>query len=93
MAAIQGHGRDRGRDRYEDEDIVRRLQSMSAGDLGERSVVTGDAERCNAHLKRVEPAGIAEVILNCNVGLYPHVETMAMMERCAREVLRAFAGT
>jgi alkanesulfonate monooxygenase SsuD/methylene tetrahydromethanopterin reductase-like flavin-dependent oxidoreductase (luciferase family) len=74
-------------------DIVRRLQSMSAGDLGERSVVTGDAERCIAHLKQVEQAGIAEVILYFNVGLYPHVETMAMMERFAREVMPAFAGT
>jgi hypothetical protein len=69
------------------------LQSMSAGDLGERSVVTGDAERCIAHLKQVEEAGIAEVILYFNVGLYPHVETMAMMERFAREVMPAFAGT
>jgi hypothetical protein len=74
-------------------DIVRRLRSMSAGDLGERSVVTGDVERCIAHLKQVERAGIAEVILYFNVGLYPHVETMAMMERFAREVMPAFAGT
>jgi alkanesulfonate monooxygenase SsuD/methylene tetrahydromethanopterin reductase-like flavin-dependent oxidoreductase (luciferase family) len=71
-------------------DIVRRLQAMSPGDLGERSVVTGDAERCIAHLKRVEAAGIAEVILYFNVGLYPHGETMRMMERFAREVMPAF---
>ncbi|HSF29465.1 MAG TPA: hypothetical protein VLK82_03195 [Candidatus Tectomicrobia bacterium] len=51
--------------------IVRRLQSMSARDLGERSVVTGDAERCMAHLKQVEEAGIEEVILYFNVGLCP----------------------
>jgi hypothetical protein len=44
-------------------EIVRRLQSMSAGDLGERSVVTGDADRCITHLKKVEQAGIEEVIL------------------------------
>jgi alkanesulfonate monooxygenase SsuD/methylene tetrahydromethanopterin reductase-like flavin-dependent oxidoreductase (luciferase family) len=74
-------------------DIVHRLQSMSASDLGGRSVVTGDAERCMAHLKQVERAGIAEVILYFNVGLYPHVETMAMMERFAREVMPAFAET
>lgn len=71
-------------------DIVRRLRSMSAGDLGERSVVTGDPERCIAHLKQVEQAGIAEVILYFNVGLYPHAETMAMMQRFAREVMPAF---
>jgi hypothetical protein len=74
-------------------DSVRRLRSMSAGDLGERSVVTGDAEPCIAHLKQVEQAGIAEVILYSHVGLYPHVETMAMMERFAREVMPVFAGT
>jgi hypothetical protein len=55
-------------------------------------VVTGDAERCVAHLKQVEQAGIVAVILYFNVGLYPHVETMAMLERCAREVMPAFAG-
>jgi hypothetical protein len=67
-------------------DIVHRLRSMCAGDLGERSVVTGNVERCIAHLKKVEQPGIAEVILYFNVGLYPHVETMGMMERFAREV-------
>jgi hypothetical protein len=30
------------------------------------------------------------VILYFNVGLYPHGETMAMMERFAREVMPAF---
>jgi hypothetical protein len=53
----------------------------------------GNAERCIAHLKQVEEAGIEEVILYFNVGLYPHVETMVMMERFAREVMPAFAGT
>jgi hypothetical protein len=43
--------------------IVRRLQSMGAGDLGERSVVTRDAERGMAPLKQVEEAEIEEVIL------------------------------
>jgi hypothetical protein len=61
-------------------------------DLGERSVVTGDAERCITHLKQMEEAGIEEVILYFNVGLYPHSETMGMMERFAREVLPAFTG-
>jgi hypothetical protein len=32
----------------------------------------------------------AEVILYFNMGLYPHVETMGMMERFAREVAPAF---
>jgi len=72
-------------------EIVRRLLSMNPEDLGERSVVTGDAERCIAHLKRVQEAGISEVILYFNVGLYPHVHTMRMMDRFAKEVMPAFA--
>src|SRR5215475_7519824 len=51
------------------------------GCLADAAVVTGDAERCIAHLKQVEQEGIAQVILYFNVGLYPHADTMAMMER------------
>src|SRR5207237_7593440 len=53
-------------------DIVQKLLSMSASDLGERSLVTGNADRCIEQLKQVEAAGISEVILYFNVGLYPH---------------------
>lgn len=72
-------------------EIVQRLLSISTADLGERSLVTGDAERCIAQLKRVEEAGISEVILYFNVGLYPHADTMKMMERFVKEVAPAFA--
>ena len=41
----------------------------------------------------MEEAGIEEVLLYFNVGLCPHVETMEMMERFARGVMPAFAGT
>ncbi|MPZ14620.1 MAG: LLM class flavin-dependent oxidoreductase [Chloroflexi bacterium] len=72
-------------------DIVRRILAMRPEDLGERSIVTGDAARCVAQLKQVEAAGISEVILYFNVGLYPHAATMKMMERFAREIMPAFA--
>lgn len=72
-------------------DIVDKLLSMQADDLGERSVVTGDAERCIEILKKTEEAGVSEVILYFNMGLYPHVDTMKMMERFAAEVRPAFA--
>ena len=71
-------------------EIVRRLMTMAPSDLGERSVVTGDAERCIKQLKAVEDAGISECILYFNVGLYPHVETMRMMDRFVKEVAPAF---
>jgi alkanesulfonate monooxygenase SsuD/methylene tetrahydromethanopterin reductase-like flavin-dependent oxidoreductase (luciferase family) len=72
-------------------DIVERLRAMQPGDLGERSIVTGDLEQCLATLKHVEAAGIAEVILYFNFGAYSHTNTRHMMERFAREVMPHFA--
>ena len=72
-------------------DIVRTLLAMKPESLGERSVVTGNAERCIAQLKAIEAAGIEEVILYFNVGAYPHADTMRMMDRFATEVAPAFA--
>ena len=72
-------------------DIVDKLLSMKPEDLGERSVVTGDADACIDLLKRTEACGIDETILYFNMGLYPHVDTMRMMERFAKEVQPAFA--
>ncbi len=71
-------------------EIVRRLLAMNPEDLGERSVVTGNADRCIAHLKQLEQIGVEEVILYFNVGAYPHADTMHMMERFAKEVAPAF---
>jgi alkanesulfonate monooxygenase SsuD/methylene tetrahydromethanopterin reductase-like flavin-dependent oxidoreductase (luciferase family) len=72
-------------------EIVQKILAMKAEDLGERSIVTGNTERCIEQLKKVEEAGIEEVILYFNVGLYPHVDTMKMMERFTKEVLPAFS--
>jgi alkanesulfonate monooxygenase SsuD/methylene tetrahydromethanopterin reductase-like flavin-dependent oxidoreductase (luciferase family) len=72
-------------------DIVDRLLTMEPEQLGERSVVTGSAAQCVDHLKRIEAAGIEEVILYFNVGAYPHADTVRMMERFAREVMPHFA--
>src|SRR5205823_1545991 len=44
-------------------DIVAKLLSMGVDDLGERSVVTGDPERCIEQFRGIEDAGIEEVIL------------------------------
>ncbi|MDA1036704.1 MAG: LLM class flavin-dependent oxidoreductase [Chloroflexi bacterium] len=71
-------------------DIVNKLLSMKPEDLGDRSVVTGNAEHVTEHLKKVEAAGIEEVILYFNMGAYPHVDTMKMMERFSKEVMPNF---
>lgn len=54
--------------------------------------MTGDPERCIEQLQAIEAAGIEEVILYFNMGAYPHPDTMRMMERCAKDILPAFAA-
>ena len=73
-------------------EIVERLLSLGPEDLGDRSVVTGNAEECIHQLKKVEEAGIEEVILYFNMGAYPHADTMRMMERFAAQVAPAFSA-
>ncbi|HTE87027.1 MAG TPA: LLM class flavin-dependent oxidoreductase [Dehalococcoidia bacterium] len=73
-------------------DIVEKLKSLKASDLGERSVVTGDAERCVEILKQCEVAGISEVIVYFNFGGLGRAETLHAMERFAKEVMPHFAG-
>jgi alkanesulfonate monooxygenase SsuD/methylene tetrahydromethanopterin reductase-like flavin-dependent oxidoreductase (luciferase family) len=72
-------------------DIVEALMKLKASDLGERSVVTGDADRCVEILKKCEDAGISEVILYFNFGHFGHRETLLAMERFAKEVMPHFA--
>lgn len=73
-------------------DIVDRLKAMKPQDLGERSFVTGNAEQCVATLRKVEAAGMEEVIIYFNFGGYDHAATMKMMERFAREIMPHFAA-
>jgi alkanesulfonate monooxygenase SsuD/methylene tetrahydromethanopterin reductase-like flavin-dependent oxidoreductase (luciferase family) len=73
-------------------DISRRVQTMQAEQLGERSIVAGDVERCVEIFKRVEAAGIEEVVLYFNYGAYSHADTVRQMERFARDVMSHFAA-
>jgi alkanesulfonate monooxygenase SsuD/methylene tetrahydromethanopterin reductase-like flavin-dependent oxidoreductase (luciferase family) len=73
-------------------DIVESLKAMTPEQFGERSIVTGDVEQCVTTLKKVEAAGIEEVILYFNFGGYSHAETRRMMERFARQVMPHFAA-
>jgi len=73
-------------------DIVETLMRLKASDLGERSIVTGDPERCVEILKKCEGAGISEVILYFNFGGLGHIETLHAMERFAAEIMPHFAA-
>jgi alkanesulfonate monooxygenase SsuD/methylene tetrahydromethanopterin reductase-like flavin-dependent oxidoreductase (luciferase family) len=67
-------------------DIVEQMQTMTAGDLGDRSIITGSPEDCIKVLKDCEEAGIEEVILYFGFGGWGHTETMDSMERVAKEL-------
>jgi len=72
-------------------DIADRLRSMKPSQVGDRSIVTGDAEHCIEVLKKCEEAGICEVILYFNFGELNHKKTLKAMERFAKEVMPHFA--
>jgi alkanesulfonate monooxygenase SsuD/methylene tetrahydromethanopterin reductase-like flavin-dependent oxidoreductase (luciferase family) len=71
-------------------EICERLRAMKPGQLGDRSIVTGDAEHCIEVLKTCEAGGLAEVICYFNFGLLNHRDTLRAMERFAKEVLPHF---
>src|SRR2546427_555757 len=71
-------------------EIVDRIHAMTPDQVGERSIVTGGRDDVVAQLKRVEAAGIDEVIMYFSFGAYPHGNVLAMMERVAKEDLPDF---
>ncbi|HLF47998.1 MAG TPA: LLM class flavin-dependent oxidoreductase [Methylomirabilota bacterium] len=71
-------------------DIVERLRAMKPSQLGDRSIITGDAEHCIQLLKSCEEGGIEEIILYFNFGLLGHRETLRAMERFAKEIMPHF---
>jgi alkanesulfonate monooxygenase SsuD/methylene tetrahydromethanopterin reductase-like flavin-dependent oxidoreductase (luciferase family) len=73
-------------------DMVDRLQKVRPEDLTENSVLLGSPARIIDTLKKVEAAGIVEVILYFNVGLKPHSQVKEEMDRFMREVAPAFEG-
>jgi alkanesulfonate monooxygenase SsuD/methylene tetrahydromethanopterin reductase-like flavin-dependent oxidoreductase (luciferase family) len=73
-------------------DIVDRLTKVRPQDLGENSVLLGSPAQIIDALKKVEAAGVAEVILYVNVGLKPHAQVRDEMARFAAEVAPSFAG-
>jgi alkanesulfonate monooxygenase SsuD/methylene tetrahydromethanopterin reductase-like flavin-dependent oxidoreductase (luciferase family) len=73
-------------------DMVDRLQKVRPEDLTENSVLVGKPQQMIDTLKKVEAAGVAEVILYVNVGLKPHAQVKDEMARFMEEVAPAFAG-
>ena len=73
-------------------DMVERLRQVNPEDLTENSVLLGTPAQIIDVLKRVEAAGIAEVILYFNVGMKPHAQVKEEMDRFMHEVAPAFEG-
>jgi alkanesulfonate monooxygenase SsuD/methylene tetrahydromethanopterin reductase-like flavin-dependent oxidoreductase (luciferase family) len=71
-------------------DMVDRLQKVRPEDLTENSVLIGEPQQMIDTLKKVEAAGVAEVILYFNVGLKPHAQVKDEMARFMAEVAPAF---
>ena len=73
-------------------EMVERLQKVKPEDLTENSVLIGTPARIIETLKKVEAAGVAEVILYFNVGLKPHAQVKEEMARFMADVAPAFEG-
>ena len=52
--------------------------------------MTGSREHVIEHLRRVEAAGIEEVICYFSYGALPHAEVLHQMERFSAEVMPTF---
>jgi alkanesulfonate monooxygenase SsuD/methylene tetrahydromethanopterin reductase-like flavin-dependent oxidoreductase (luciferase family) len=73
-------------------EIVDRLVKVRPEDLTENSVLIGTPAQITDTLKKVEAAGVAEVILYVNVGLKPHAQVKHEMARFMAEVAPNFEG-
>ncbi len=67
------------------------LENMKKEDLTDKSILIGPSSKAIETLKRVEAAGITEVILYFNVGRKPHQLVKEQMAKFMEEVAPAFA--
>lgn len=72
--------------------MVDKLGQIKPEDIRENSVLIGSSQEIMDTLKKVEAAGIEEVILYFNVGLKPHQQVKDEMARFMEEVAPAFEG-
>jgi len=73
-------------------DMVDKLGNVKPEDLRENSVLIGTPQHIIDTLKKVEQAGVEEVILYFNVGLKDHQQVKDEMARFMEEVAPAFEG-
>ena len=73
--------------------IVDILENMKKNDLTDKSILLGPPAQITETLKRVEAAGIDEVILYFNVGNKPHEVVKEQMARFAEEIAPKFADS
>lgn len=71
-------------------EIVDILKSMKPENLTSKSILTGPPSKIIDDLKRVEDAGIGEVILYFNYGLKPNAMVIEQMDRFMAEIAPAF---
>jgi alkanesulfonate monooxygenase SsuD/methylene tetrahydromethanopterin reductase-like flavin-dependent oxidoreductase (luciferase family) len=69
------------------------LRTMKKEDLSDKSILIGSPQKIIESLKRVEQAGIEEVILYFNVGNKPHALVKEQMERFMKEIAPSFRGS
>jgi len=72
--------------------IVDILKNMKKEDLSDKSILLGSPQKIIETLKKVEKAGVAEVILYFNVGNKPHSQVKEQMHRFMKEIAPHFQG-
>ena len=73
-------------------DIVERVRNVKPEHLSSNSVLIGNSAQIIDALKRVEEAGVEEVILYFNVGMKDHLQVKDEMARFMAEVAPHFDG-
>jgi alkanesulfonate monooxygenase SsuD/methylene tetrahydromethanopterin reductase-like flavin-dependent oxidoreductase (luciferase family) len=72
-------------------DIVNILRDMRPEKLTDKSILCGGPQHIIDTLKKVEAAGVAEVILYFNYGRKPHAQVKEQMDRFMREIAPHFS--
>jgi hypothetical protein len=72
--------------------ITEILRNMKKENLTDRSILLGQPEQIIESLKKVEQAGVEEVILYFNVGNKPHALVKEQMHRFMEEIAPHFRG-
>jgi len=72
--------------------IVEILKNLKKEDLSDKSILLGSPQKIIDTLKKVEKAGVEEVILYFNVGRKPHNLVKEQMHRFMQEIAPQFQG-